>query len=76
MRRTKGEVIVKILETCLTGSNKTVIVYQSNLNFKTIVPYIDSLMKNELITTMDGKYKTTDKGKKLLARLKEVHELF
>ena len=78
MRRTKEEIIVSILETCLTGANKTIIVYKSNLNFATIVPYLDSLIKNGFITTIEGahtKYETTDKGKDLLSGLREIHEL-
>ena len=78
MRRTKEEILVCILETCLTGANKTIIVYKSNLNFATIVPYLDSLIKNGFITTKEGahtKYETTDKGKNLLSGLREIHEL-
>ncbi len=76
MRRTKGEIVVKILETCRTESNKTIIVYQSNLNFKTVVPYLDTLKENGFITVANGKYETTKKGKELLATLKKVREFF
>jgi predicted transcriptional regulator len=74
MRRTKEEIIASILKICLSGSSKTVVVYQSNLNFKTVDPYLNSLMKNGLVAAMDGKYKTTDKGKELLATIKDAHE--
>ncbi len=79
MRRTKGTVVVKILEVCLVGASKTHIVYGSNLNFKTVSPNLDSLIMNGHIIKTDGempRYKTTDKGKELLAVLKEVHESF
>ncbi len=78
MRRTKEEIIIRVLETCLTDANKTVIVYKSNLNFATVVPYLDSLIKNGFISLTEGptrKYKTTDKGKELLSGLKEIHKL-
>ncbi len=78
MRRTKEEIIVRILETCLIGANKTVIVYKSNLNFATVVPYLDSLIKNGFISLTEEpirKYTTTNKGKKLLGGLKEINEL-
>ncbi|MFB3765786.1 MAG: winged helix-turn-helix domain-containing protein [Methanotrichaceae archaeon] len=78
MRRTKEEIIVRILETCLVGANKTVIVYKSNLNFATVVPYLDSLLKNGFIASIEGpirKYETTDRGKELLSGLKEIHKL-
>lgn len=77
MRRSKDEVMANILKICLTGSNKTVVVYQSNLNFKTIIPCLDTLMRNGFITPMDGnpmKYKTTEKGKELLAIIEGIHE--
>lgn len=79
MRRTKEEIIVTILETCLIGANKTIIVYKSNLNFATVVPYLDSLLKNGFITMIQDthiKYRTTNKGKELLSGLKEIHKLF
>lgn len=78
MRRTKEEIIVTILETCLIGANKTVVVYKSNLNFATVVPYLESLRRNGFITMVEDthiKYVTTDKGKELLSGLKEIHEM-
>ncbi len=75
MRRSKGEVIANVLEICLAGSSKTHVVYGTNLNFLTVIPYLDSLTKNGFIAVMDGNYKTTDKGKELLGKIKEAHEL-
>lgn len=76
MKRTKGEVMEKILEVCQIGASKTRIVYGSNLNFITVLPYLDSLTKNGSIAAMDGKYKTTDKGKELLTAIKKVNKVF
>ena len=78
MRRTKGEVIAKILEVCLIGASKTRIVYGSDLNFRTVIPYLDSLMVNGHIIKADeevARYKTTEKGMALLAIIKEANEL-
>ncbi len=78
MRRTKEEIISNILEACLSGANKTVIVYKSNLNFATVVPYLDSLTKNGFISVADGpyrKYRITEKGIELLRGLREIREL-
>lgn len=69
MRRTKDEILTRVLETCLNDSNKTVIVYKSNLIFATVVPYLDSLLNNGFIAMIEGptrKYRTTAKGKELL----------
>ncbi len=76
MRRSRGEIIGRILEVCMTGASKTALVYGGNLNFETVAPYIDSLTKNGFIVAMDGKYKTTEKGKELLGKLKELTEFF
>ncbi len=78
MRRTKEEVIINVLEACLAGSNKTTVVHRCNLNFNTVTPYLEILMKNKLIELIDDnsvKYKITDKGKEFLAMLKEIHAL-
>jgi predicted transcriptional regulator len=78
MNRSKQVIIWKILKTCKIGSTKTRIVYQANLNFKTAIPYIDLLIKNDFLETVPGKnvlYKTTDKGKFMLKKLEEINLL-
>ena len=65
-RRDKAEIIASILNVCISGSNKTRIVYQANLNFRTINPYLNLLEQNGLIEITKNKmvfYKTTEKGK-------------
>lgn len=77
MRRSKEEVIANILDVCLLGTSKTRVVYGSNLNFKTVILYLDSLIANGHIAISDEKmprYETTDKGRKLLAVIKNAHE--
>ena len=49
MKRSKHVIISDILDICKRGANKTRIVYQANLNFRTVDPYIDLLIKNNLI---------------------------
>jgi predicted transcriptional regulator len=59
----------------MNGANKTRIVYQANLNFRTINPYIDLLIKNDLIDVKQGQtvlYETTERGKELLENFKQV----
>jgi predicted transcriptional regulator len=34
MRRSREEIVSEILDVCLNGANKTRIVYQANLNFR------------------------------------------
>ena len=52
-------------------------VYQANLNFKTVNPYLDLLIKNEMIQVNEGRailYETTPKGIKLLESIKRIHD--
>jgi predicted transcriptional regulator len=66
-----------ILNVCAFGANKTKIVYQANLNFKTINPYLDFLTKNGLLDLISGPnkvYKTTSKGAELMQSFKLVHD--
>ncbi len=75
MKRSKYEIISQILNICVGGACKTKIVYQANLNFRTINPYIDLLSKNGLIKTSMGRnvqYETTNKGMKLIEDFKQM----
>jgi predicted transcriptional regulator len=76
MHRSRHSIIMNILETCKKGSTKTRIVYQANLNFKTAIPYIGFLLKNgflEMVQEKNVLYITTNKGKVMLDKLKEVN---
>jgi len=74
MKRSRQEIVSKILEVCKRGANKTRIVYQANLNFKTINPYLDILIKKDLIEFNQGNYKTTQKGAILMGDINQVNE--
>jgi predicted transcriptional regulator len=76
MKRSKHMIVSQILAICKDGANKTQIVYQANLNFRTVNPYIDLLAKNNLIEIKQGKnvlYKTTDKGVLLLEDFQHIN---
>jgi len=76
MKRGRNEIISQILSICLKGSNKTRIVYQANLNFRTVNPYMDILIENHLIEAIQGTpvlYITTEKGKGLLEAMNYVN---
>ena len=75
MKRSRDAIIARILDICINGASKTRIVYQANLNFRTINPYLDLLTKNGLINVEDGPiiiYKTTPKGLDLLDNFKQI----
>ena len=80
MKRSKDAIISQILDVCVEGASKTRIVYQSNLNFRTVIPYIDLLTKNELLeVTTNNKssvvFTTTPKGLKLLKDFKNIRSV-
>ncbi len=79
MKRSKHRIVSQILDICISGASKTRIVYQANLNFRTVNPYMEILIKNELLTVEDGKrisYKTTEKGMDLLHNFREIYSEF
>lgn len=68
-------IISQILDICVDGASKTRIVYQANLNFRTVNPYIELLTKNGLLEISSGSatiYKTTQKGMKMLKDFKSI----
>jgi predicted transcriptional regulator len=78
MKRSREEIFSQILKICLDGANKTKIVYQANLNFRTANSYLDILIKNQhLIETIQGEqilYKTTTKGENLLECINKIND--
>ena len=76
-KRSKQEIIAQILEVCLEKSSKTRIVYQVNLNFRTINPYLQLLIKNELLDLLEREqklYMTTARGESLLESIKKINK--
>ncbi len=70
-------IIAQILEACIGGASKTKIVYQVNLNFNTVNPYIDLLVNGSLIEVVldDRKiYRTTDEGIEFMKIFKLHHK--
>jgi predicted transcriptional regulator len=76
IKRTKDIIISKILDVCASGAHKTRIVYQANLNFRTVNPYIELLTKNGMINAKkEGNlvvYETTARGLALLDNYKQI----
>jgi predicted transcriptional regulator len=76
MKRSRQVIISQILEICINGASKTKIVYQANLNFRTINPYLELLIKNDLIRVNGERvilYETTPKGLRLLEDIKRIY---
>lgn len=76
-RRSKDRIILEVLSICADGENITRIVYRANTNFTTIRAYLDMLIKNDLVESVQGSpilYKTTQKGLLVRNRLKMLQE--
>jgi predicted transcriptional regulator len=76
MKRSRDIIISKILDICTKGANKTKIVYQANLNFRTVNPYLELLTKNGMINAQEVRnlvvYETTTRGLALLDNYKQI----
>jgi len=73
--RSRHEIISQILNACKKGASKTRIIYQANLNFNTVNPYLDLLIKNKLIEKKTGRsifYETTERGNDLSESLEQL----
>lgn len=77
MRRDRNAIILQILEICSEGASKTKIVYKANLNFRAISPYLDLLLKKDMICVKQESptilYNTTPYGKTMIESIKNVH---
>lgn len=77
-KRYKDQILCRILQVCGGGASKTQIVYNSNLNFHTVVPYLELLIKNGLVAKIDDavvRYQTTPKGTDALWHFSELEEM-
>jgi len=78
-RRSTYPILEQILRICIDGAAMTKIVYGVNLNFKTIRPHLDLLVRNGLLETSRGGryacYTTTTKGVEALEHLQALEKL-
>lgn len=78
-KRYKDQILSQILQICQGGgASRTKVVYASGLNFKTIKPYLDTLIKNSLVEIVPGThplFKITQKGEDALIHLRALEEL-
>ena len=75
VKRSRDMIISQILNICIEGASKTRIVYQANLNFRTVNPYLEILTRNGLIDVRDGQtimYETTPRGEEVLKSYEQI----
>jgi predicted transcriptional regulator len=79
-RRDRLEVINAILDIAIEGAVKTRIMYRTNVNFRQFEDYITTLLGAGLVEVLQADsrriYRTTQKGKTLLNRLRETSWIF
>jgi len=76
-RRGEVQILMDILNTSLNGVKVTHLMYRANLSYSTLRKYLFTALDKGLISNVrnsDGSvvYRTTEKGKLLLGKLKEV----
>jgi len=76
VKRSNAEIIGDILEVLDRGYNKTSsLMKNANLSFTLTKKYINMMISNGLIEEVDGEYKITEKGRRLLENLRRIRSL-
>jgi len=77
-RREPGEIRAEILKTCREPANKTAIVYRAGLNFRTVRPYLEQLIKSGHLEVLrvgkQTRYQATERGRELERSLRAMLE--
>jgi predicted transcriptional regulator len=78
-RRGEVQILMDILNISLNGVKATHLMYRANLSYSTLRKYLFTALDKGLISNVrnsDGSvvYRTTEKGKLLLGKLKEVKD--
>jgi predicted transcriptional regulator len=79
-RRGDVQILTDILTLCLKGIKATHLMYKANLSYSTLRRYLLVALKRDLLEKVCGDngsaiYRTTEKGKLLLERLKDVQHI-
>jgi predicted transcriptional regulator len=78
-RRGEVQILMDILNISLNGVKATHLMYRANLSYSTLRKYLFTALDKGLVSNVrnsDGSvvYRTTEKGKLLLGKLKEVKD--
>ena len=61
-RRSRVEIIADILKAAIEGSNKTRLVYSTNINFTMVNESLELLVERGFIEVLGKRYYTTESG--------------
>jgi predicted transcriptional regulator len=77
-RREPIEIRAAILKICRESTNKTAIVYNAGLSFRSVNPYLEQLIKSGHLEIFQlekqTRHKATERGRELEKRLWEILE--
>ncbi len=71
MKRSKIQIIEEVLQLCIEPKSKTQIVYDVNLNSKTVDYYLNLLTESVLLEKINDKYRTTERERAVAESLKK-----
>ncbi len=77
IEQSKDVIAASTLKTCEGKRPKTQIAYEADLNSEVLNPYLELLVKNDLLEVIEGTptiYRTTQKGEVFLKRLKALDQ--
>lgn len=75
MRRSRIDIIAEILRTAINGSQKTKLVYETNINFTLLKEYLPFLFENGFIEIYNEKIYSTDVGLEFLRAYDTMYAL-
>jgi predicted transcriptional regulator len=62
--------MAEMLQVASTGARKTHLMYQCNLSYKLLRQYLEEAVRTHLLASKrDGRYVTTERGKRFLAKV-------
>ena len=61
-RRSRVEIIADILKAAIEGSNKTRLVYSTNINFTVVNESLELLVERGFVEVLGKRYFTTESG--------------
>ncbi len=74
-KRDKIKIAAEILNACRIPQGKTKIVHACNLNFRTVEPLLELLVKRKLLAEKNGQFEATDEGLKIYMKIIELYKL-
>lgn len=76
VNRSREEIIASMLECVSAPIPQTSIMYRANLSYTQLRSYLRFLLERNLITTRDGMWVATERGREYLAAYMSIKKIF